>query len=273
MFYVVMRINILNNFIHSAQNYGMFSRRIHSTMSPVTPLQKDTVSFSSVKNLDNSRIKREILDIMRDLKEAIKNNDAKAIFNYFELHPQEDKNGLLTLYRYRQPSKEYTFADLGIDENALFKNIKEIKTDADFRGSKIKSLDKLKIIGGDANFRKSDVEDLGCLEYIGGNADFSVSKIKDLKHLRHIEGNADFGYSNITKMGELEFIGGDADFVSSKITNLGKINTIGGDADFVESNVKNLKNLKTVQGDIYLGGNGLKDLGNLEDIGGQVIFI
>ena len=56
-------------------------------------------------------IKIEIKNIKKDLKEAIKKNDAKKIFSYLDKKVEEDKDGYLTISRYKQPSNNYTFKD------------------------------------------------------------------------------------------------------------------------------------------------------------------
>ena len=66
------------------------------------------------------------------MKDAIKNNDAKTIYRYFRIDVEEDKDGYLTISAYKQPSYDYTFEDLGMDENKLFEKVKYIKGNANF---------------------------------------------------------------------------------------------------------------------------------------------
>ena len=256
--------------------------------------------------------KTEIKKIKKDLKEAIKNNDIKKIYNYFGIDAKEGKTGYLTISEYKQPSKDYTFQDLGIDENILIEKVKTIKGNANFRNSmltdlknlkyingnasfwhsQVTNLGNLKIIGGNANFKYSKVTNLGNLETIGGDADFTNSQVTDLGNLQTIGRNAYFNYSQITNLANLEIIGGNADFrnsqitdfgnleeiggnacfYASQVTNLGNLETIGGDADFYDSQITDLGNLEKIEGKAYFNYSQVTDLGNLEKIGEGVVF-
>lgn len=182
--------------------------------------------------------RKEIKEIKKDLKEAIKNNDVKTIYKYFGINAKEDKDGYLTISEYKQPSKDYSFEDLGIDENKLFEKIKSINGNAYFGGSEITNLGNLEFIGGNADFLYSNVTDLGNLKSIGRDAYFVASKITDLGNLKSIGRNADFSYSEITDLGNLESIGGAAYFRYSKITSLGNLKSIGVNADIRNSKLK-----------------------------------
>ena len=165
------------------------------------------------------------------MKDAIKNNDAKTIYRYFGIDVDEDKEGYLTISAYKQPSYDYTFEDLGMDENKLFEKVKYIK--------------------GNANFYRSRIENLGSIESIGGMAYFM--------------------YSQITNLGNLKSIGGSAYFSDTKITNLGNLESIGEDADFSYSQIMNLENLESIGGNVYIRCSKLKqkDFANIK-VGGTI---
>ena len=78
------------------------------------------------------RVKKELQKIKVDLKAAIEVNDIKTIYNYFGIETEEDKDGYLIISAYKQPSKDYTFKDIGINENRLLEKVKKIKGDADY---------------------------------------------------------------------------------------------------------------------------------------------
>ena len=151
--------------------------------------------------------KEEIEKIKNDLSEAIRNNDVKAIYEYFEISVQEDKDGYLTISKY-EPPPYCTFEDLGIDENKL--------------------LEKVRIIKHCAYFRDSQATSLTNLETIGAEADFTDSKISDLRNLKSIGANAFFSFSKITDLPSLEVIGGSVGFRDSLVANIGKLKCIGG---------------------------------------------
>ena len=205
-------------------------------------LKKDMVSFGKSKNYGQNSV----------LKKAIE------VFNKYGINYQTDEDGMIILSEYHQPSHTYdlkkkvTFTDLGIDENEMFKYVKEIKGDADFRFSQLTNMGNLECIGGNADFTYSKINSTGNLKYIGGNADFEYSKIKSLGNIQSINGYANFEYSNVKKLGKLETIGDWVRFRNSDITNLGNLQYIGGNAWFDYSEVKNLGNLKSIEGNAYI---------------------
>ena len=239
------------------------------------PLQQDVVSFSGSEKIpDQMPTDLKIKKIQTEIGDKIKENDVKAILNYFDIECEEDKNGLLTIDCYRQPSNKFRFNDLGIDEDKLFEKIKAIKGKADFENSNITNLGELQSIGGNAIFRKSKIKDLGKLQSIGGDADFCKAYITDLGNLQSIGGNADFCKAYITSasLGKLQSIGGNADFGLSNITDLGELQSIGGNAYFENSMITNLGNLQTIGRNVVFRNSKITDLGNLQSIGGDAFF-
>lgn len=99
----------------------------------------------------------QIKDIHQKFSQDFKNKQYTNILKYlgFEVNVLEDH--MIELTSFMQP-KYFTFEELGIDENELFK--------------------KIKIIANDADFSKSKVTDLGTLQSIGRNAFFdNISRI------------------------------------------------------------------------------------------------
>lgn len=146
------------------------------------------LDYSANKQIANAeKLKCQIDKIKNDLQDAIDNDDVKTIFEYFQMRPETDEDGFLSILHYRADFGDYTFSDLGIDENWLFKKVKRIKTNADFK--------------------HSQVTNLGSLESIGWNANFGHSLIKDLGNLKSIGQSAFFEHSQVTNLGSLESIG------------------------------------------------------------------
>ena len=217
-------------------------------------------------------IKTEIKKIKKDLKEAIKKNDVKKIYNYFGTKVEEDKDGYLTISKYVQPSKDYTFKDLGIDENKLLEKVKRIEGDADFSNSQATDLRNLEYIGWCANFRNSQVVDLKNLKHIGIDADFRNSQITNLENLKTIGRDAYFSNSQVVDLRSLEYIRGDADFSHSQVTNLKNLNSIGKSADFSNSQAIDLRNLKSIGEFANFSHSRVTDLRSLKSIGEGAIF-
>ncbi len=235
----------------------------------------------------------------------------KEIFELVGIEAEEHDDNTLTLSEYRQPSKKcsYTYKDLGLDENELFKNVVEIKGNADFSNSSLTnthnlkyvsgklnldnskitklgnieqtgsidisssnvvSLGHLKKINGNACFKNCENFDFGDLETIEGNADFSLTNLKDLGHIKKIKGNVNFWDAKIETLGELEEIGGDADFRFSKINSTGNLRVIKGNADFKSCKLKRLENVEKIFKDAYFGFSEIEDTGKLKYIGKDV---
>ena len=174
------------------------------------------------------------------------------LFNLFQIKAQQDKDGLMIISEFRQPDCDFTFSDIGINENKLFEKIKEIKGDADFSYCEATKLGNIKLIGGNANFESSQITTIESPLCIEGNAEFWGSKIKNLGNLKHIKGNADFENSQVENLGNLLYIDGDANFWNCDDINLNQLTRIGGNAIFIKSKIKSLCNLQHINGEVYI---------------------
>ena len=163
---------------------------IRNSYPNLSPLKHDTVTFGAIKIgvmkeiKETNYLEKQVIKIKSDLKEAIENNDASRIFEYFGVDVEADKSGLLTISEYRQPLSYITYSDIGIDENKLFERIKTIQGDADFTNSQVTNLGNLQSIGGDAEFRKSKIRDLGKLKFVGGEVYYNTPAMKQLLEKR-----------------------------------------------------------------------------------------
>ena len=189
--------------------------------------------------------------ILKTFPEGINNAEPEKIFNAFGIKTQKDENGLLTIDYYGQPSEDFTWNHIGVDENRLLYSVKNINNDADFRESKISSLGNIEYIGGNIDLLGQELEDIEKLKYIDGSACFAHCKINSLKNLKSIKHNAWFKNAKIGDLGNLESIGFFADFTNSKIENLGNLKSIGNDNDdhaciahFDGAKIKDLGTLK-----------------------------
>lgn len=244
-----------------------------------------------LENLET--VKAEIKRIKSKFPKGIENATTQEILESLGIMCKKDYDGLLVISHYGDSEQNYSYSDLGINENKLFNDIKVIEKDADFSKSLITNLGNLQLIGGFVDFSNSKITNIGNLQKINGNAYFSNSQITNLANLQSIGGHADFrcsqvvklgnlksigGYahfenSKITNLGNLQSIGGDAYFNDSKITNLGSLKLIGGNANFNNSQITDLSNLQTIGGNVYLHWSSITNLGNLQSIGGDVWYI
>ncbi len=247
-------------------NYlDIIQKHISENKLKLTPDAKNEIKSAKA-------IKIEIKKIKKDLKEAIKKNDVKKIYNYFGTKVEEDKDGYLTISKYVQPSKDYTFKDLGIDENKLLEKVRRIEADADFSNSQATDLRNLEYIGWCANFRNSQVVDLRNLKSIGIDADFRNSQVTNLENLKTIGRDAYFSNSQVVDLRSLEYIRGDADFSHSQVTNLKNLKSIGKSADFSYSQAIDLRNLKSIGEFANFSHSRVTDLRSLKSIGEGAIF-
>ena len=238
-------------------------------------IENENLSYMAKKEIDEAvRTEEKIKNFMtQGLKKDVKDCSQEDIFNACGIKFEKDENGMLVLSEYHQPDEDFTFEDIGINENKLFKNVKAINGDANFFNSEISNLKTLEYIGGNARFCSSKISDLGNLKKIEGSTVFTKSKITSLSNLDTIGGNVTFAGSEITSLDNLKYIGGNADFAYSKVSDLGNLLFIGGDANFKKNKkIKILGNLERIEGDAIFEDSEVALLGNLNYIGRDAVF-
>ncbi len=269
-------IRLKNDEIREIQgelNNSMFAARYLAIVNNYIKDQNLILGNYAQKEINQvSEQEKNIDKIRKDLQQAIQNNAADEIFKYFNIKYSKDKDGLYIIDKFEQPDEYYTFSDLGIDENKLIQNVKEITHNAEFADSKITELTNLRVIRGNADFSESIVENLNELEQIGGDAIFTNSKITSLNKLKSIGKTADFSKSNVKDLGELTTIGEHAIFSYSHINDLGKLEYIGWSPKFQKSNITSLKHLREIGGNARFEESLISDLGDLQSIGKNAYF-
>ena len=222
-------------------------------------------SFAKFQIDAAEKVRAEINQLENKLKQQgvdFKTCSTKQLFDVLGFKYKENKDGLLVLEKYSQPSEDYSFTDLGTDENILLKDVVEIEKDADFYRSDATNLGSIVRIKGNADFNNSKIVNLANLEAIEGSANFSCCAVTSLKKLQTIGGNAEFGHSQISDLGNLKYIGKDAEFTNArKITSLNHLQVVGGNLILRSSNVEDLGELKTVKGNIDIEYTEAKELG------------
>lgn len=247
-------IDIVNNYIQS-HNYN------------VARSEKEQLSESLNLKIETDKIKS-------DLKEAIKNKDSESIFNYFGINTKYDTDGKFIISEYKQPSKKYTFKEIGIDENELLKNVVKIEGNADFTNSVANIFPNLEIIEGDVVFKNVIINDLSKLKTIKGNVTLEKCKIDNISNLKTIDGNATIKDSRINHISSLENVNGCFTIDFSKIQDMGGLKNVDKNFHISSSFIKDISNLKTVGGSIMLLS--VKNIGldNLKTVGEnlQILF-
>jgi hypothetical protein len=88
---------------------------------------------------------------------------------------------------------------------------------------------------------ESKLEELGELDYVGGYVSFKGSNIKSLNKLKKVVGFANFDTSMVEDLGNLESVGGNIYLLNSRIKSLGKLNYVGGMVMMDKNNYKGLE--------------------------------
>lgn len=211
-----------------------------------------------------------IAKVNYDIGDAIKNNDSYKILDYFKMFPKKNENGKIIIKEYEK-TYPLSLSEYGINEENLFNDIVKIEGNADFKGSKLKTLGNLEYIGGDINLNLSKIEDLGALKEIGGNIDFSGSNVKKLGNLEKIGGNAYFYACQIKDLEALKKVEGDI-FLDIPVKSLQNLEFIGGNAKINSRQLKDLGKLKIVKGNLNIASDCLQNLGSLEEVWGNATF-
>ena len=119
-----------------------------------------------IRKRDNAA--KEIKVIHEKFADDFKNKEYKNILNYFGFNVKVDENGMFEISHFQQPN-DFTFEELGINENELFKKISRISRNAYFEESKVTDLGSLQIIGNDAFFDEKIGKIFGNLVNISGD--------------------------------------------------------------------------------------------------------
>ena len=145
-------------------------------------------------------------------------DDIKKVFDALNIRYKVLPNNLLSIKKLTQAGNGFSFKDLGIKENDLFKYIGEIKSDVYFDEFDVTNLGNLEVIQGDVNFAKSKVTDLGNLRKIAGDARFKESEVKSLKNLEYVGINLFLTSSKVSDIGKLKKVDGFVDIRSSLLS-------------------------------------------------------
>lgn len=256
---------ILNNGKIPLKYFDVCQKYINENQFQLSSLLQDKMNKTR-------KIINQVEILKDDLSEYIKKNDAEKIFKYLGYDVNKRYDEKLIISQYSQPSEDYSFDDIGIDEKKLMKNVVEITGDANFKYSKLVKFENLEKIGGSVYFDHSEIKFLNKLKLIGGNVYFSNSQIETLGNLEIINGNAYFDNSKIKSLGKLREIGGDACFSNTKIVSLGNLSKIGASCIISDFNIMSLGKLKEIGDKAIITNANIKSFDNLKNVGGNMIL-
>lgn len=167
--------------IQGENNDGSFPIEYIDTIE--TLINEENLKLDRANRINYDKAKKlikRINKIKTTLSDSIETNNQKKIFNYFSIKYTQDENNRITISEYKQPTDDISYSDIGIDENKLFQNIKEISGNADFKHSQLESLYQLEKIGGDADFRKTKLSNIGNLTEVKGEVRVDTPYISQL---------------------------------------------------------------------------------------------
>lgn len=255
-----MRISAISNYNYQSNGIKQNSK---------LPIRVNT--FQARLQVPEGRIP-VLEDFARLFPKGVKNYSTMEILESIGINCKKDKHGKLIISHYCQPSLLVNFADLGINENRLFQDIKEIEGYANLCDKNLKTLGALERIGGDANFINSRIVKISKLKYIGGNADFCGSQINSLGSIEEIGGSLVIQRSKMTSLGKLKKVGKEMNIGWSKISDLGYLEEVGGSLFIGYTPITSMKNVRKIGGDIDFSCTKVTDIGALEEIGGYADF-
>ena len=177
----------------------------------------------------------EVKKFQTQLQDAKESAD---IFKKMGIEADKDENGKLTISHYNQPSQRVTFADLGVDEEKLMENVKEVKGDANFQRTSLKTIDGVEKVGGTVNLIGTTVKSMKNLKEIGGVAQMNDSLIEDLSSLKSVGAMANLSRTKVTELPALEKVEGNLDLQDSPITSMPNLKKVKGDVNIINTNMK-----------------------------------
>ena len=140
-----MQFNPINTSIYSSL------KKSETLQLPIQSGSANPSFYGTKSGILNDTIQTALKNKYKEkLKAAIKNNDVKIIFNAIGIKAKRDIFGKYTVYGYGEAGgARRNLADLGVNENNLFKKIKRIKGIVDLRKSKLTNWGGDRKIDGD----------------------------------------------------------------------------------------------------------------------------
>lgn len=257
--------------IQGEKNNGNIPLKYYSEIKEHVENYKMSTKMETELNVAKVGAKK-LEKFINGLEKPIDEYSSKELLELAGIEVEQDEDGLLIISEFHDISPVFSFDDLGVSENALFKDIKEIKGKADFSRSKAKSLGSIRKIGGNATFIDSSVEDLGELREIGGSIGLFCSRVRSLKNLEIIGKDAYLDSPDLVDIGNLRIIKGNASFHNASIQSLNNLEIIGKNAEFSLGKMQDLGKLRLIGGNLDLSIYTQFKADNLEFVGGDAIF-
>lgn len=132
---------------------------------PLTSIIKQEGLEGLDSELQNLEFRKSMVDFAKNLmKDDIADKNYVNILKSAGIDVTVLEDGTLELSHFKKADKYYTYQDLGINENEMFKHISVIKGNADFADTEVTNLGSLKSIGGYVFLGMSKLNDLGNVE-------------------------------------------------------------------------------------------------------------
>lgn len=160
-----LSIRVENSTIQEVRDRN-HSRNIHlSYFDSLSSIMEEKGLEGYDSEIQNLEYREAMADFAKSiLQNDIDNKNYENILKSSGIEVTVLEDGMLELSHFKKPHKDYTFQDLGIDENEMFKHISSIKGIADFADTEVTDLGNLKSIGGYVFLAQSKLDDLGEVE-------------------------------------------------------------------------------------------------------------
>ena len=262
MFFMNLSINPIKFVpVFSGRNVGQYADK---NQSYLTASDVDTFEFTNRPELDKKQ------ELKNKVQAKLAFEDYDGILSDFGMEVKQNDRGEKILSSFHQPSKDTTFADLGVDENALLKGITGVDGDFNIAASNVSDLPNLKYIRGDVDMGLKNDVSMPNLNCIGGSVRAPYTSNIDMSSLSVINGHANFEGATDVNMDSLVKITDSAKFVDAENVRLSNLTYIGDDADFSFSSGIELPNLTDVGKNFIAKEADIKDLTSLRFVKGSL---
>lgn len=190
----------------------------------------------------------------------------EVIFKELGLEPQKKEDGTFSIFKFEEPS-EYTYSEIGIDEQKLIDCVSEIRNYADFNSSNIKTLKTLRKVGEFLDITNSKITSLGTLESVGGELRAQNSNLKDLGNLKFVGTGANFANTHIKTLNKLKVVKGSLNIEDLELKDLGRLEYVGRELWLCNTSLEYKDNsLKFVGGDVWISNGQIDNSITKEDL-------
>jgi len=231
------------------------SHNIKSKIKEATKIKNEIQKLK--KKFNTEYTSADKLAIELGLKKDYTNPE--VLLNELNFVPKKQKDGTYSILYYKQPD-DYTFEDIGINEQNLIDNVSEIRNNANFNSSNIKTFNTLKKVGKHLDVTNSKITSLGTIESVRGELRANNSNLIDLGNLEYVGNYVNLENTHITSLNKLKRVQDGLNIEKLKLKDLGELEYVGRDLWLCNTSLEYKDNgLKFVGNDVWLSKNNQTD--------------